>query len=312
MVPFLFRFPENAWCYNQRPKAENLLPPTLNLRTRHLKVHVTYSIMVNLSHPGLFRRRLRARHELKFDTGCHGIATKSRWEPRPPMSSEFARNTAMLPASRLGGPSGEVRASVFGVDRVPVQCPPAYSPALMLEVMMQRPVVLSHGDVPARVYLVVRAPHGLQEMVGGIRVRSVAAKLRIATKAVIGCESREVVVYRPMWNIIGDITVDQEQVEIDFGILQNCSVPAGVAPSFQSCAVRRSYAVEIVMGVSSTRQPEVQASNLSVIQWSQSNPTRPELLTPLFSALVLGHDYRSSHSQPASELQSSQQQSRVQ
>ena len=250
LVPFIFSFPRHASRLDTATGTGSLLPPHLDIYSAGLKVRATYSITVRVHRPGLLKRSLKAQQELKY----HPTALISRAQPCTGPGRhdypECVRNTAMLPASSLGLPGDSPH------EVLPPHCLPAYSPALMLELIMPYPALLSRGTKP-KLQTLVHCPSGLVKAVGAVYIRSVTARLRSTTTSRIGSTSRTDTAYRPIWHATGVIPVDRQRFEVDCGVWQDC-VPPDVPPSFESCGVSQAYAVEVILGVSSQLQPQTQ------------------------------------------------------
>lgn len=241
-------------CCSRTAKTENSLPPTIEICSAGRKLGAIYSITATAHPTGLLKRHLKTQQELKYQSAALTSAVQAGIGSSRMRYSECVRNIAVLPASRLGG-------SDFDCNHLAPCCLPGYSPAVMLEVAMSYPPLLCRGR-KANLNIFVHAPSELTEVVGPIQIRSITARLRGTVTSRIGSFTRSDRMYRPIWHTTGSIFVDQEKFEVDSGMWQNCSTP-DVPLSFQAFAVSQTYAIEVILGVSSNIRPEIQVRDIT-------------------------------------------------
>jgi hypothetical protein len=161
----------------------------------------------------------------------------------------------MLPASRLGWPDNGPCLTSTG--RLP-----AYSPALTLELLMPYPATLCIGrDTCLQIF--IHAGSNLLDVVGPLQLRSATARLRSTTTSRAGGAAvRTDVAYRSLWHSEGAVPIVCEKLKVDCGVWKNSSGLLGISTlSFDSCAISREYAVEVVLGITSRLQPLTQVWN---------------------------------------------------
>lgn len=236
-------------CCSRTTKTENSLPPTFDICSAGRKLGATYSITATAHPTGLLKRHLKTQQELKYQSAALTSAVQTGMGPGRTRYFDCVRNIAVLPASRLGG-------SDFDCNELPPCCLPGYSPAVMLEVSMPYPPVICRG-MKADLKIFVHSPDELTEVVGPIQIRSITTRLRSTVTSRIGSSTRSDRMYKPIWHTIGSILVDREKFEVNSGMWQNCSTP-DVPLSFQAFAVSQTYAIEVILGVSSNIRPEIQ------------------------------------------------------
>lgn len=247
-------------CCSRIVKTENSLPPSLDICSAGRKLRAMYSITATVHRPGLLRRQLKTQHEIKYQSASLIPAMQTHISPRCMPHSEYIRSIAALPISRLGGPD-------IDCNDLRPHCLPGYSPSVMLEVSMLYPPIVSRGT-KTNLNIFVHSPCELVEVVGPIQIRSISARLCSTVTSRIGSSIRSDRVYKPIWHTTGAILVDQEKFEVDSGMWQNCNAP-DVPLSFQAFAVSQTYAIEIILGVSSSLCPEIQVRDTISCRFSK-------------------------------------------
>lgn len=261
-MPFYFTFPSNSSCCGKGIGRARSLPPTLDIHSAGLKSKAAYVISVNVRRRGFLQRKLRAQRELKYRSVALVPSIQNCMEPTCVRHPTLISSSAMLPASRLGGPDPDLV-----LDGVVPGCVPAYSPALTLEVLMPYPAILSRGG-KATLQIIVHSSNDFSSVVGGVNLRSITARLRGTTTSRIGSSTRTDMVYQPIWHTTGKVPIEREKFEVGCGVWQDCSLPGAVPLSFQSCTVSQTYAVEVLLGVSSQLRPQIEVSRGSSIAFS--------------------------------------------
>ena len=278
---FTFAFPPHASCCSGKAKTQCLLPPSLDICSAGLRAKATYYINALACRPGLLKRTLRATTQLRYQPPpalhppTHTRVEETDSTPRP----EFVQTVAKLPASRLGWPDN--RPCLTSTGRLP-----AY---LTLEVLMPYPATLCLGRDTC-LQILIHAGSNMLDVVGPLQLRSATTRLRrTTTSRAGGAAVRTDVAYRSLWHSEGAVPIVCEKLKVDCGVWQNSGGLLGINTlSFDSCAVSREYAVEVVLGITSRLQPLTQVWNedprskwLSVKLGAIAHAPRSSTLLPL-------------------------------
>lgn len=128
-----------------------------------------------------------------------------------------------------------------GSDLLPPYTSPSSS--LQVEVLLPQPPVLIRGR-PTPIGIVVNTPRDLLKT-KDLYLRSVSMKLNTSVSA----GSWGVTVPHPAFHLSGRVRIDEERYWLDSGPWGNVFV-VNSRPSFSSCLLRISHAVEVTVGVS--------------------------------------------------------------
>lgn len=211
------------------------LPPTLNVVLPGLKVRVDYSVRLEVTRPGLLRKKItREKAVLLQVAGPAGGV--------PPIST-VAIATAMLPAEKLD-PRGPT----------PHQEPylPRYSPSIRVNLDVPAPPVVHIGQ-PLVMELTAYLPDDLSKRLGVVGPQSLYIALRASTTVTIGSINRATVSRVEICSVRTDLGIRPSDGDglysFDRAMWQDKIVPP-VPPTFRSAHISRSYVLEVTVGFS--------------------------------------------------------------
>lgn len=203
---------------------------------RKLKVGVAYYLIAKVKHrvfQGITRTKI-VKQELLFT--CN-----------PGITVLPAASTTMLPANKLFKDCGINSGNETHSSQS--DSPPAYSPALQMELFLPDSPVLVLGRGNA-VRLVMYTP---AEILGrdDIYIRCVTMQLKVSTSARIRNTWHNVIEMRHGCSIVGVVPVTSERFELELGSWDRFTITnPNTRPTSSSCLLDLAYALEIATGIS--------------------------------------------------------------